>query len=248
MIGINLDKPMEYVYASFRYFEEGEKHTTRICKDDVLLLVFDGILAFTEDGVDVSVGAGEYYIQKKGGYQTAKQKSESPKYLYVHFRTEWGSGIGYLPRCGRFDIEALMPTMKRLDSLSHAEFTYTEQVAEFYSILSSLYRNERKLSLPEKIAKYIAENYRSGISLEQLSEKLYFSKNHVINVFKKAYGCTPVDYMNNLRLTHAERLLKTTADTAESIALICGFADYSCLYKLFTKKHGISPAKWRREN
>lgn len=138
--------------------------------------------------------------------------------------------------------------MKRLDSLSHAEFTYTEQVAEFYSILSSLYRNERKLTLPEKIAKYIAENYRSGISLEQLSEKLYFSKNHVINVFKKAYGCTPVDYMNNLRLTHAERLLKTTEDTAESIALLCGFADYSCLYKLFTKKHGISPAKWRKEN
>lgn len=75
MIGINLDKPMEYVYASFRYFEEGEKHTTRICKDDVLLLVFDGILAFTEDGVDVSVGAGEYYIQKKAAIKPPSKKA-----------------------------------------------------------------------------------------------------------------------------------------------------------------------------
>ena len=248
MIGINLDKPMEYVYASFRYFEVGEKHITRLCKDDVLLLVFDGVLSFTEDGADVCVGAGEYYIQKNGCYQTAKQKSEAPKYLYVHFRAEWGAGIGYLPRRGRFDIDSLMPTMKRLDTLSHAEYTHTEQVAEFYSILSTLYRNERKLTLPEKIASYIAENYRSGVSLELLSEKLYFSKNHLINVFKRAYGCTPLDYMSSLRITHAERLLKTTTDTAESIAILCGFADYSCFYKLFTKKHGESPAKWRKHN
>ena len=248
MYGIDLKKPIEYIYASFRYFEDGEKHVTRFCKHDVLLLVFDGVLKFTENGEDYEIHKGEYYIQKNGGYQTSRYASEKPKYLYVHFMSEWGSGIGFLSRRGLFNSESLMPLMQRLDRFSHKEYTYTEQSAAFYSILSSLYRDERKQTLADKIAEHITENYRRGISLQEISERLYFSKNHIINVFKAAYGCTPLEYANTLRITHAERLLKTTEDTAEEIALFCGFSDYSCFYKLFRKKHGQSPAKWRKEN
>ena len=171
-----------------------------------------------------------------------------PKYLYVHFRAEWGSGIGFLPRQGIFDIDAFMPKMQTIHRLSHAECTYVEQAESFFSILSALYRGEGKESLAAKIAEYISENYKNKISLDEISEAFYFSKNHIINVFKKEYGITPLDYMNALRITHAQRLLKTTTDTAEAIALSCGFADYSCFYKLFAKKHGESPAKWRKHN
>ena len=66
MYVIDLKKPIEYIYASFRYFEDGEKHVTRFCKHDVLLLVFDGVLKFTENGEDYEIHKGEYYIQKNG--------------------------------------------------------------------------------------------------------------------------------------------------------------------------------------
>ena len=66
MEGINLERPITYKYASLRYFLEGEHHVSRLCRDDVLLLVFDGVLRFTEDGKPYEIHKGEYHIQRHG--------------------------------------------------------------------------------------------------------------------------------------------------------------------------------------
>ena len=50
MYGIDLNKNIDYKYASLRFFNEGEHHIDRICGENVLLLVFKGVLRFSEDG------------------------------------------------------------------------------------------------------------------------------------------------------------------------------------------------------
>ena len=55
-----------FLFSHDRVFQPGEKHVTRICSEDVLLLMFSGVLRFVEDGVPVEVHGGEYYIQKRG--------------------------------------------------------------------------------------------------------------------------------------------------------------------------------------
>ena len=54
MLGVDLGKPMCCKYASFRFFEEKEHHITRFCTDNVLLLVFAGVLRFSEDGEEIA--------------------------------------------------------------------------------------------------------------------------------------------------------------------------------------------------
>ena len=65
MTGIDLNKPALYKHASFRFFEEKEHHTTRFCGDNVLLLVYKGILRFSEDGVKQEVCAGSIISKGK---------------------------------------------------------------------------------------------------------------------------------------------------------------------------------------
>ena len=60
--GLNLELLPVYCGSSFRYFEPGEKHVTRVFTQDVLLLVFEGVLRFSENGRPIEVGKGEYYI------------------------------------------------------------------------------------------------------------------------------------------------------------------------------------------
>ena len=79
--GINLNHPIDYKCASFRYFDPGERHVTRICKEDVLLLVFEGVLRFSENGVPCEVNASQYYIQNHYTFQTGEYPSSSPRYL-----------------------------------------------------------------------------------------------------------------------------------------------------------------------
>ena len=52
---------------------------------DILLIMLDGVLRFTEDGVPVEPVGGEYYIQRKGLLQDGPEASDRPSYFYVHF-------------------------------------------------------------------------------------------------------------------------------------------------------------------
>ncbi|MBO5069981.1 MAG: helix-turn-helix transcriptional regulator [Roseburia sp.] len=273
MRGITLNKSVEYIGASFRYFDVGEHHITRTCPEDVLLMVFDGVLRFSENGKDYEVYPGEYHIQKHGSFQAGEIASDSPKYLFVHFYAEWGeacendgaelngaganngidgagegsrNGGSILPFRGEFSYSKLEAAMKRLDFMGHNDYTQVEQAAVFFEILSLLYRKEKEDTLANRIAGFIEENYEENLSLEMLSEEFHFSKNHIINIFRKEYGVTPFEYVKNVRIKKAEWLLEVTPKTAESIALECGFRDYSYFYKVFRDKNLLSPKEWRK--
>lgn len=247
MRGIDLNQPIRYDWASFRYFDENECHITRFCPEDVLLLVFDGVLRFSENGQEYEVQAGEYHIQQHDTFQAGEIASSSPKYLFVHFCGEWGETEDVLPFRGRFSYGELKESMQRLDYMSHNDYTLTEQSGEFYRILASLYRKEAAKNVATQIADFVGENYQRDLSLEMLAQEFHFSKNHIINLFKKEYKMTPFEYIRNVRLKKAEWLLEVTPKTALQIAAECGFQDYSCFYKSFLGKNNVSPNEWRTQ-
>lgn len=245
MEGILLDQSIRYRHSSFRYFKEGEHHIERFCKDEVLLLVFDGVLRFEEDGIAYELHSGDYHIQRKNSYQAGPLASDAPKYLYIHFTADWGEGEETLPRSGHFDYSALRERMERMDHLSHSGAPYIAQCGCFYELLAKLIRRPEKDSLCAKIAAYIAREAHRGIRLEALEREFHFSRNHIIHLFKKTYGMTPIAYANLQKLKQAEYRMEVSSDSLEEIALSCGFNDYSHFYKQFIKRNGCSPEKWR---
>ena len=245
MLGIDLNKPIEYKYASLRYFRTGEHHVSRIYPYDVLLLIFDGVLRFTEDGIQYELGPGQYHIQKHNSVQSGEHPSDAPQYLYVHFTAEWTEEASALPCDGVFDFYALKTVMEEMDSLSHDGAPYIIQAGKFYEILSKLHRNQPRDSLAGRIASYLEKECYQAITLEMLCQKFHFSKNHIINVFRKTYGMTPVAYANYLRIKKAEYLIEVTSDSLDRISAACGFQSYSHFYKLFVRKNQTSPESWR---
>ena len=248
MQGINLNNPIKYLHASFRYFKENEHHTNRICPENVLLLVFDGVLRFREDGKDYEIFKGQYHVQKQNSLQQGIVKSDMPRYLYVHFYCdECSLENGALDFDGEFDVKRLMPLMERIDELSHNNATYIEQASVFYQILSELSLKKKKDGVATKVRDYIKNNYNKPVSLEDIKNEFSFSKNHIINLFKKEYGITPVDFLKKTRVNNAIRKMETTSDSFEEIAFSCGFNDYPYFYKAFRQEYGISPKAWRNK-
>lgn len=248
MEGINLEMPINYIGASFRYFKNKEHHTTRLCNDNVLLLVFKGVLRFNEDGVDYEITPGKYHIQKQKTYQSGPKESDEPEYLYVHFLgEECNSEKGVLQYQGDFDVEKLMPLMIKLDELAHNESTYISQTAVFYEILSMLSKQKTKKNTANKIAMFIEENSHTNISLEKLCKEFLFTKNHIINIFKREYNMTPFEYLKKVRLNNALRMMEATSLTLEEISYENGFNDYPYFYRVFKKEFGVSPEQWRKK-
>lgn len=244
-MGINMDGPVRYRYSSFYYFREGEYHVTRFCRDDVLLLVFDGILRFVEAGIEYEVFPGQYYIQHHDMEQTAYAPSDMAKYLYVHFRAEWAEEGKLLPHRGTFDYSVLKPWMEKLDRLCHEKEVMVEQEAVFYQILSMLYHQEKERTVADDIAEYMAGHMAEPLSLSDIAREFHFSRNYVITIFRKEYQMTPFAYMRQLRMKRAEWLLKVTSDPAGRIAADCGFRDYTVFYRTFFQEYGMGPSEWR---
>ncbi len=246
MSGIDLKKEIKYHFASFRFFNEKEYHVNRVCKDDVLLLVYEGILRFAEDGVFYEIHPGEYHIQKHGSSQAGILPSDAPKYLYIHFYAEWAEESP-IEKSGTFDYEYLKKEMEEMNALSYSDAPYIIKTAKFYEILSKLCKSAEGDSGAGEIAKFIDENYYCHISLNLLCKRFSFSKNHIINIFKKAFGKTPIAYLNDVRLKKAEELLIATSEAIETISIRCGYSNYSHFYRQFLRKNHLSPEGFRKK-
>lgn len=246
MRGIDLNKPIAYQYASMRYFSPGERHVTRFCQHDVLLMVFDGVLRFSEDNTEYEVHAGEYHIQKNNTYQTGYAVSDSPRYLFVHFHADWQEDEALLPFSGTFDSVRLKDRMEELDRLSHANTPLISKTAKFLALLELLIQKDSAPTLADQIAKYIQGADLQTVSLEKTCQHFNFSKNHIINTLKKEYGVTPGEYIHGVKIDRAKYLLEVTSDSTERIARECGFCDYSHFYKVFIRMTGMSPTAFRK--
>lgn len=238
-----------YNYASFRFFEEHEKHMTRVVTKDVMVLVFSGTLKFLENGVPVSITAGEYYVQRKGHHHTATEESDVPKYYFIHFDGVFGEGNEGLPLRGRADFSELFPLFKKLDALQMSKATLLERTAVFLEILSLLKKQNDRAGKSEvvlKVISMVSEDMQRAFSLDDIAKKCGYSKNHVINVFKRETGKTPYAYITDVRIDMAKRLLLNSESSLVQIGIECGFGDYINFYKAFVKSVGEAPLAWKR--
>ena len=242
-----MNKPITFLHSSLRFFSKNENHITRFCKDNVLLMVFDGVLRFTEDNVCYEIHPGEYHIQKSNTFQKGERASDAPQYLYVHFLSEWADDDAVLPFEGTFDYSKTKCLMEELDRLSHTESLLIEKSGIFFELLLLLQKKEKSENLACKITEFICAENLNELSLEKICNQFHFSKNHIINIFKEEFQMTPIKYINDLKLKRAKYLLEVTSDTLENISLKSGFQDYSHFYKLFYRETGLSPSKWRNE-
>jgi transcriptional regulator GlxA family with amidase domain len=64
--------------------------------------------------------------------------------------------------------------------------------------------------------------------------------------FKLATGLAIIDYVQNLRLEEAKRLLESSEEPVEEIGFGIGYEDPSFFRRLFKRRTGVSPGRYRR--
>ena len=108
----------------------------RIFNEDVLILMQNGILRFSEDGQPIELHANEYYLQRAGLYQTCPLESEIPNYFFIHFHGTFEEN-GALPLHGTLRYESIHPILEEIILLG-IESPKIEYECLFYRLLSEL--------------------------------------------------------------------------------------------------------------
>jgi AraC-like DNA-binding protein len=97
-----------------------------------------------------------------------------------------------------------------------------------------------------EVYKYVMENFRNDINLEQVAAITNLTKEAFCRHFKKVTGKTLFSYLNEYRVGHACKLLMDTNMSAAEISFESGFNSISNFNKQFKKVTEMSPLHYRK--
>ncbi|MEM8585638.1 MAG: AraC family transcriptional regulator [Bacteroidota bacterium] len=97
------------------------------------------------------------------------------------------------------------------------------------------------------VINYIRDNLHEKLSVSDLSQQAHMSESSFYRTFKNEIGATPLDFIQEERLTLASSLLRSTDKSISRISDYCGFSSLSYFAKVFKRWAGVSPSKFRKQ-
>ena len=159
-----------------------------------------------------------------------------------------------------FPMDAIIRVYQQLDTLSSVKDGFYA-VMQFLTILYELSRCEGARTLATssyakvevesdsrrvlKVKNYIAKNYMDEIRLNTLADIAGMSPSAFSRFFKLHTGRNLSDYIIEMRLGYASRMLVDTARSIAEISFQSGFNNLSNFNRIFKKKKGCSPSEFR---
>ncbi|WP_449008813.1 response regulator transcription factor [Paenibacillus taichungensis] len=97
----------------------------------------------------------------------------------------------------------------------------------------------------ESAKRYIEENYMLELTLTSLAEQYNYNSTYFSEIFKEAAGISFIQYVTEVRMKHAIRLLRETQLTVWDVTELTGFRSPSYFSSKFKKMFNISPSDYR---
>lgn len=104
-------------------------------------------------------------------------------------------------------------------------------------------------SLNKKIAQtrsWFELNYNKQFNIDEIARDFDFSPCEFRKTWRHFYKCSPKDFINNIRLAEAKRLLKESDLPINQIAQIVGYLDQRYFSTWFKKYYKVSPGQFRQ--
>ncbi len=159
-----------------------------------------------------------------------------------------------------FSLKAIMKVYSLLDTLSSKE----ERIEQFLAMVKILYElsldtEARPLASSSfahsgpgrdsprvnKVKDYIGQHYTEEIKLEDLASLVAMTPSAFSRFFKQQTGRSPLDYIIDMRLGAAARMLVDTSSSVSEICYACGFNNLSNFNRTFKARRGYTPRDFR---
>jgi len=144
-----------------------------------------------------------------------------------------------------------------LHEISHKEADYELYLKnKLEEIIIFLSRKYSQISIPKakslvrigKAIDFIEHNFQNNIYIHQLAELSFMSVRNFQRIFKEATGLSPNNYLLELRIQNASKLLTESNSAIYEVSAMVGISDWFYFSKAFKKKFGVSPLNYRKQN
>lgn len=142
------------------------------------------------------------------------------------------------------EYEEAAPGYKKLLDAAGLKITHL-LIRHLFAISGSEKKMVHRMSVSRSI-EFLNDHYGEKISVEDLAHVANCSASHFSRIFKEETTLSPSDYLMQLRLDYAKRMLRGNEKSITQIALDCGFNSSSYFYQCFFRAYNISPTDFRK--
>ncbi|WP_254664086.1 helix-turn-helix domain-containing protein [Paenibacillus sp. HGF5] len=143
---------------------------------------------------------------------------------------------------------ALRNALQSSDTLEELEQELGEALSALYDSILALMEGRNHADTIQKVRLFMEQNSSNpDLSLNYLSERFGMNWKTLSKLFREETGQKFVDYLIELRMTHARRLLEETLLPVQDIATEVGYSNAISFGRMFKKLMGMSPGDYREQ-
>lgn len=116
--------------------------------------------------------------------------------------------------------------------------------------IESVYSGQdvKKMAQLKPTIEYIQYHYSQPLTLADIAKVAHLSVSRMGHLFREEMGVTIIDYLTNIRINHAKRMLLTTDNNCTQICYEVGYNNQSYFTRVFKQITGMTPLQFRNEN
>ncbi|MDG0809957.1 helix-turn-helix transcriptional regulator [Cohnella rhizosphaerae] len=122
---------------------------------------------------------------------------------------------------------------------------HVEDFAEYAISVIAEAKKSGTAAIVDAVRGYIDRHYAYELSLSAIADDYHISETYLSKIFKKQVGKTFSEYILELRMAQAVKLLERSDLNLDDIAGLVGFSNASYFSNVFKKQFGASPSSYR---
>lgn len=139
------------------------------------------------------------------------------------------------------DFPKMISLFKILEVLSHTK-EYHLLASQGYTNTYQLKDNDRM----DKVFKYVFENFATDMQLDDVAALINMNKQAFCRYFKSRTQKTFVEFVNEVRIGHACKLITDGERQIGNLAYECGFNSLSNFNRFFKEAKGVTPRDYKK--
>jgi len=109
-------------------------------------------------------------------------------------------------------------------------------------------RQRESSAVIAKIQAYIQDNIHRELGRDEIARSVFRNPAYLSRLFRKETGLSLTDYIAQVKIERAKRMLADSNDKISHIAESLGYVHFSYFAKLFRKMTGVTPQDYRKQN
>ena len=240
---------MDLVYVRHRVGEIAPKISPKPIPYYDLTVVIKGELDYVIDGEKIHLESGDLIFISEGAVRMRLESETEVDYISFNFNCDREIRLPlHLKNAVHSDALLLIAAYDKIGVSPYFDNKEKNEhlLACLISVLEDRAERQRFSPLTLKIMKYIRQNMDNKITLEDISKLTFFSSVYCDTVFKRETGSSIIDYLLDVRVDEAKKLLLEGTMSLREISESVGFNDYNYFSRVFKARTGYPPSAYRR--